>query len=462
MNISKINIYPDRALLINYLFAFFPISLIIGNLFTNINIVLFCCLSIFHLKSKIFNNKVDSSVIIIFLFFFIVFFSTIFSFFESVYLVGIENTNFEKLIKAILFFRFFIMLYIVYLLSQEDVINFKYFFIVASFLAFLISADVIFQYFLGYNIIGLPSFGHHNTSFFGKELIAGGFIQNFSFFSFLFLFYLLRNNKYLNFLSTTIAISILGIGILLSWNRMPVVLFLFGLFLVFLFNKKLRIIVLSSFFILIISLKILTYHDVKIRLSVLSFYENTGTIISKIFKKTQTEETGVLQESEVVQNKIKNCVRGSSDFCCKPDNALICIVPEQNGYSKLHKIIGNGIKSFREDCHKILISKKGGLCSNHPHNYYLEILTDLGIIGLISILIIALMFIFFLLKNYKSFNVNRIENVFLFAAVISLILEVFPLKSSGSVFTTNNATYIILISSIIISYKKLLEGKNFR
>jgi len=39
------------------------------------------------------------------------------------------------------------------------------------------------------------------------------------------------------------------------------------------------------------------------------------------------------------------------------------------------------------------------------------------------------------------------------AATISLILEVFPFKSSGSVFTTNDAAYIILIASIILSHK---------
>ena len=48
------------------------------------------------------------------------------------------------------------------------------------------------------------------------------------------------------------------------------------------------------------------------------------------------------------------------------------------------------------------------------------------------------------------------ENFILLAATISLVLEVFPIKSTGSIFTTNDATYIILISSIILSYKKKL------
>ena len=142
---------------------------------------------------------------------------------------------------------------------------------------------------------------------------------------------------------------------------------------------------------------------------------------------------------------------------------------------KKNKIFGNGIKSFRIDCsklqdrdlldessiyeynlwmHAFLKSKKNRLCSSHPHNYYFEILTETGIVGLFVTLMIASLFVVFILKNFKFFKGNNIENFILLAATISLILEAFPLRSSGSIFTTNNATYIILIASIILSHKK--------
>ncbi len=139
---------------------------------------------------------------------------------------------------------------------------------------------------------------------------------------------------------------------------------------------------------------------------------------------------------------------------------------------KQNKIFGNGIKSFRIDCAKLegiisvipsreynlaehfVKSKKNRLCSNHPHNYYFEILTETGIVGLFITLMIASLFVVFILKNFKFFKGDNIENFILLAATISLILEVFPIKSSGSVFTTNDATYIILMGSIILSHKK--------
>ena len=61
--------------------------------------------------------------------------------------------------------------------------------------------------------------------------------------------------------------------------------------------------------------------------------------------------------------------------------------------------------------------------------------------------------------NNKFIKQIRVENFILLAAIISLIIETIPLRSSGSLFTTNNATYLILIGSIILSYKTILKIK---
>ena len=43
-------------LFINLVFAFFPISFVIGSLIVNLNLLLFCGLGIFYLKPKPFKN----------------------------------------------------------------------------------------------------------------------------------------------------------------------------------------------------------------------------------------------------------------------------------------------------------------------------------------------------------------------------------------------------------------------
>ena len=181
-NLNKKNFSVDSILLTNLVFAFFPISFILGNFVINLNLILFCVLGIFHLKSKILTIKFNFPIKIIFLLFFIIFFSTSLSFTKSLYFEGYEYINLERLIKSILFFRYFLMLVIIYLLNEHNILNLKYFFISAVFSTLIVSLDVIYQYIFGVNIIGLISHGHHNSGFFGDELIAGGFIQNFSFF----------------------------------------------------------------------------------------------------------------------------------------------------------------------------------------------------------------------------------------------------------------------------------------
>ena len=105
--------------------------------------------------------------------------------------------------------------------------------------------------------------------------------------------------------------------------------------------------------------------------------------------------------------------------------------------------------------------KKNLSCGNHPHNYYFQILTTTGIVGLFTIFVIGILFVIFTFKNFNFIKKFDKENIILLSVIISYFLEIFPLKSTGNIYTTNNATYIILISSIILSYKKIIHSKSF-
>ena len=61
-----------------------------------------------------------------------------------------------------------------------------------------------------------------------------------------------------------------------------------------------------------------------------------------------------------------------------------------SGYKtwELNKYVGDGIRSYRFNCSKTVIKN----CGPHPHNYYFEILADLGLFGLIILLILFLLF----------------------------------------------------------------------
>ena len=159
---KEINNHP--YLFVNLVFGFFPISFILGTLIVNINLLLFCCLGIYYLKSKVVTTKFDFSIKIIFLFFLIIFFSTSLSLAKDLYFEGFEDLNLIRFTKSILFFRFFLFLIIIYLLCKFNILHFKYFFLISAFASVLIAFDVIFQYIFGFNIIGLrnPLYANFN------------------------------------------------------------------------------------------------------------------------------------------------------------------------------------------------------------------------------------------------------------------------------------------------------------
>ena len=115
---------------------------------------------------------------------------------------------------------------------------------------------------------------------------------------------------------------------------------------------------------------------------------------------------------------------------------------------KLNKFIGGGIKSFRFNCPKRKITnRERTTCNMHPHNYFLEILTDLGIVGFLIFIALIILVLF---KAYKILiNMN---NKYIFSPFFYVFLmEVFPLRSSGSFFTTNNSVIIFLSLGVIVS-----------
>ena len=200
-----------------------------------------------------------------------------------------------------------------------------------------------------------------------------------------------------------------------------------------------------------------------------SFFSNVNAALVQLPKKIKNNLLFTIQKDDVKLERqewidTKRLLSANSKYRYinrewNPYNSLTLTALE---IWKTNVLFGNGIRSFRIECHRIVSEQKRGLCSSHPHNYYFEILTDTGIAGFILTMGIALIFIFYLVKNYKAIkNQYNLENLFLLAATISLFLEAFPFKSTGSFFTTYNTTYIILMASIVMCYKKLLERKNF-
>lgn len=468
MNLFSEKIRVDQISLINYAFCFFPISFILGNLIINLNVVLFCCLGIFYFKSKIFSIKLNNIAKIIFLLFVSIFLSTLISFLKSFYYTGYSAEEFSNLIKAVLFFRFFLMLLIIYFLTQFDVLNFKYFFLTIALLALVISMDVIFQHLFGFNTIGLRSPDpRHSSGFFGNELIAGGIIKHFSFFLILFTLFFFKDKKILKIIFTTIIISILAVSIMVSGNRMSYVLFILGLIFIFFIGKNFRIITPIALVCIFILFQIIFLSSDNMHKHYRSFISmnhneslvnNVNDIVTKIIRGLKTKKD--LTYAEELYLRVSEEKKVTSSGMGRPESyshAGMLITATQTW--KLNKLYGNGIKSFRRDCSKVKHPDYTLQCSNHPHNYFLEILTETGFLGIFITAILALFFIFFIFKSLKILNGKNIENYILLASTLSLFIEIFPIRSSGSIFTTGNSAPIMFFTAIVISLQAKLSLK---
>ena len=119
---------------------------------------------------------------------------------------------------------------------------------------------------------------------------------------------------------------------------------------------------------------------------------------------------------------------------------------------RMSKYIGGGIKNFRYYCHfRDNIDKDSEFkCNMHPHNYYLEILTETGLAGFFIILFIfsSILYLTLYRKYFLTSELNK--NNIIIPFVFLFITEIFPIKSTGSFFTTGSTTYLILIIAILI------------
>tara|TARA_Y100000590_G_C15707973_1_gene1009324 strand:- start:1305 stop:2396 length:1092 start_codon:yes stop_codon:yes gene_type:complete len=363
-------------------------------------------------------------------------------------------------------------------LSKYNILRFEYFFVIATLASILLSLDIIYQHFFGADIIGLKTYEFRSAGFFGDENVAGGYLLRFGFFA-IFFTILVFKKKFTKFLFPAIVISILGLALLFSGNRMPLILFFFGLLLIFLLNLKINKILLLGILLMsvLFNFAISSNDSYKKHLagqysSFIEEFENTfltpfdiNLFGGKGIQTWRRTKRGVDEEESVAKQKTTfyKDVKVRSSY-------MRFALAAYNTW-KPSKIFGNGIKSFYTDCHKLAADpevrieedqfpgKKNMLCSNHPHNYYFQILTTTGIIGTLIIISLAGLFMFFIFKNLKIIKKSDTTNIILLSSILSFFLEMFPIRSTGSFYTTNNITYIILIASIILSHKDLSKVK---
>ncbi len=458
--------------LVEILFYILPLSFIAGNLIVSINLLLFLIFSLFLIKKKNLTyrfSKVNWFLIIFFLYLFL---STVIQFND--YDVWIQkardavadqpldenlnpswlkkNLTFENhpVFKSFLLLRFVILIFVIDTLFYNKILSLKKFFISSLFCTSFVSMDIIFQYISGFDIFGFSNTGRHNSGPFGNELIAGGYLLHFSFISFFYIFY---KSKNLNNPLILLMVTVHALAIALAGNRMPLVLFMFGCFLLILFIKKIRTVIISSLIIFFTIFFVIVSNDDEIKTPYQNFYYQTlhvGLIKQLTTKQDEKKELKKEEENEVYKvgpdGKIDSILRTSG-------HARIYLTAIEMW--KENHIFGFGQKSFRVKCWEILPRIEGLACANHPHNYYLEILSEGGIVGfsLIIVFFIILLRECFVFLNKKKYQKNK-SLYLLIPIILIFFLDIWPLKSTGSFFTNWGASLFWLNIALLQSHLK--------
>lgn len=423
MLVSKLPHFNFRTI-INLLLSLLPISFIAGNLVINFNITLIILGSLLFWRKEFF--KIDVFFIdklLIFLFFFSILTSLINynNFSSSDPLIAKEN-----FFKSIAYLRYLLFYFSIRLIIEKNYFNVKSFFISSGICIIFVSLDLVLQFYSGKDIFGFPKSQLKHSGPFGDELIAGSYLQRFCLFLF-FLFPFFKNyfNKKNLIFFLLLLFSLLFFSVVIAGNRMSVVLFIMLFIFLFLIEKDLRkFLIITIPFVFIFFLFLYNFSpyvkDITNHFLTLSF--------QIIFSLDEIYDNSNLNFSNMY---LKEFYLG---YMTWKDNI----------------IIGSGINSFYLNC-KI----NYGICTSHPHNYYLEILSELGVVGMfiISVIFIKLLNLFFKIKN--NFYLNSEDNA-ITAFALLFFIEIFPLKTTGSFFTTGNATYIFLLMAVIVGLSNKL------
>jgi O-antigen ligase len=395
----KKEIYNNLIRINSLILYILPISLVTGPFIPNLIITLACFISLFLI---IYNKQLKYFDNLCFKFFLIF----------SIYLIINSAINLNSIsgVGGYTYLRYGIFSIAIWHTLENNSNFFRNFTKIFFLTILLIFIDSIFQYFNGTNLFGMQKSSYNKlSSFFGRDVKLGAYLARVYLFIFLF-FYLFLNRKLLNTIYLNLFNVLFVIIILLTGERTSFFIFILNFLLINLFSKgKFFYKIISFIFIIFTSVVIFTtIKDVKIR-----YIDNTIKQLKEF--KTNTQGYNIFSSTHESHYKIAYKMFLDSKF------------------------FGQGPNSFRNLCNlnKFKISEKeGDGCSTHPHNIYIQLLAETGLIGF-SFLLIAFFYVYYamiscLIKILKK-NLNFYNKVLFY---VPLAVYLFPFIPTGSFFNS--------------------------
>lgn len=402
--------------------------------FYNLPIILFCLIPFFLITGPFLTDLSISLIGLIYLLYcfkqknFFYFKNKYFYFFLVFWIYLLVNSLINNFNLDSLKISFFYIRYGIFVIAIVNLLNFNHkfikFFFYCIFICFTaLIFDGFFQYFFLKNIFGWSNPETSRiSSFFGDEYILGSYLSRiWPIFFGISLIYFKEKEKGKLFFLFIINFILSEALIFLSGDRSAFFYInLSAIFIIFFSQKlfKLRLItLLSSFFLL----------------TIISFINPAAK--ERVFDQT-------LEQMNIVEVNYRE-QKGVYFFSKEHTEHYI------SAYKMFldNKILGVGIKNFRKLCKEEQYKISNLSCSSHPHNTYMQILSETGIIGFVFLLIILIYFCIYISKHL----ILKIKGKFYFSDFEICILSgiaiyLWPLIPTGNVF--NNWLNIVMILNL--------------
>jgi hypothetical protein len=424
-------------------FMFVPVLLITGPALPDISIT-FCALFFlfnFIILKKDYDFFKDNFFLVSIVFWFSIIFISFFAF-----------DKVRSFQDSIIFIRLLILPTIGYFLFFNTEEKIKKTIIIIFICVLFVLIDTLFQ-FLNYSseigfqkdMLGFSSNWYGRlTGPFGDELVPGAYVSKFGLLGYLF-FLFIKKTKYLNLIEI-FYLSLIGLVCFASGERMALATYFLALFFLLIFIKNKRFIFFSSISLSIILIAITIifhpfYNDYKV---INSTHLHQGLTIEKYFDCPQD----TLKKCNKIINLQPSFIKVLQNFSSSAYGEIYSV-----GLSMFldNPITGVGISNYQTSC--INISKYKNLminydCASHPHNLYIQWLSEGGIITFT-----AFLFLLFSILYFIFFGSNN--NIFKYVSIACILILFWPIMSTGSLIKNWNGVLTFYIVAICLSLNRI-------
>lgn len=328
--------------------------------------------------------------------------------------------------SSLFYFRFGVFVCLVCYLINKDIIFLKYFFYCLLAVFCFLIFDGYFQFVLGFNVFGQEVIGgFHVTSIFDRPKLGSFLARLFPLLLALMIAARIKDKYVMVF--GGILFILIDVLVYVTGERTSFMYMLISsLFIILLINRfqYVRLITLCVSLLLIVGI----------------------TFVSPTVKKRMVDTT------------LKQVGVGSDQ--------LVIFSPQHDSHIKtafnmfLDKpILGHGPKMFRVKCSDPKYAVGISPCSTHPHNFYLQLLAETGIIGFSFLLSTLLYVLYCAYRQLKSIVLKqqRYLSDYQVCLLAGILISVWPFSPNGNFF--NN--WLAIIYSLPIGfYLHSIYGNN--